>query len=108
MKLIVAVVQDRDTQPLLERLTAAGHRTTRLASSGGFLQLGNVTLMIGTEDSQVDEVVALIKESCRAREHLMAASPVVGGEGQAFTGVPTAVSVGGATVFVMDVDRFEK
>lgn len=108
MKMIVAIVQDRDTASLLERLTAAGHRTTKLASSGGFLQRGNTTVLIGTEDGQVDRVVGLIRETCKAREHLVSASPIPGAEGEAFTGVPTPVTVGGATIFVMDVDRFEK
>jgi uncharacterized protein YaaQ len=108
MKLILAVIQDRDTNDLLKALSAGGHRATRLSSSGGFLRSGNTTLMIGTEDDQVEIVLHIIRRTCKAREELVQAVNPVTAAGEAFIPFPTEVMVGGATVFVVDVERFEK
>lgn len=60
MKLILAVVAQRDAPAVMEVLVAAKLQVTKLASMGGFLKKGNVTLLIGTEDAQVDEALQLI------------------------------------------------
>jgi len=63
MKLILAVVRDIDCEPIIETLVEAGIRATRIASTGGFLRRGNITLMTGVEDDQVQKVIDLMKES---------------------------------------------
>ncbi|HWH68468.1 MAG TPA: cyclic-di-AMP receptor [Candidatus Sulfotelmatobacter sp.] len=108
MKLIVAVIQDRDSVELTKRLTEAGHRSTKLASTGGFLRSGNTTMLIGTDEQLVDEVLAIIRTACKSREEMQPARSPAAATGEAFLPFPVQVVVGGATVFVLDVARFEK
>jgi len=108
MKLIVAVIQDKDSMRLIEALVEKGHRATKLASTGGFLREGNTTLLIGVEEDRLDEVVSLIKKTCRSREQLVTPISPVGGPTDLYVPYPVEVIVGGATIFVLDVERFEK
>ncbi len=64
MKLIIAVVRDIDHDPVSSALTSAGYRVTVIASTGGFLRRGSSTLLIGLEDPQVDDALALVRKSC--------------------------------------------
>lgn len=64
MQLIFAIVRDRDDANVINQLIAHGHRVTRVASTGGFLRRGNVTLLIGTEADQVQAVIDTIREAC--------------------------------------------
>ena len=68
MKLIIAIVRDIDAGPVIEELITHGHRVTRVASTGGFLRRGNVTLLIGTEERQVQPVIDLLQDTCSAPE----------------------------------------
>jgi uncharacterized protein YaaQ len=68
MKLIIAIVRDRDDVAVVDRLVKAGHRVTRVASTGGFLRRGNVTLLIGTEAEQTQAVFDTIQGACSAPE----------------------------------------
>jgi len=108
MKLVLAIVQDKDAGKLIRALVDAGHRATKLASTGGFLKEGNTTLLIGTESSRVPEIVDIIRNTCRAREQLVTPVSPVGGPADSYTVYPVRVLVGGATVFVLDVERFER
>lgn len=107
MKLIVAVVQDKDSMRLVEALVEKGHRSTKLASTGGFLKSGNTTLLIGVEEKNVQPVVDIIKEICHSREQLITPmSPVGSNSIESYVPYPIEVLVGGATVFVLDVEKF--
>jgi uncharacterized protein YaaQ len=64
MKLILAIVRDRDDVNVIGQLIAHGHRVTRVASTGGFLRRGNVTLLIGTDSDQVEPVIDTIRDAC--------------------------------------------
>ncbi|NLL42450.1 MAG: hypothetical protein GX251_03805 [Firmicutes bacterium] len=107
MKLLVTIVQDQDVSSLLEALTEGDFRATKLASTGGFLRTGNTTLLIGVEDERLDSVLNVIKRTCKTREQ-GDPSPTIpfsrGGLGVKLE----KISVGGATVFSVDVERFEK
>ncbi|HHV78599.1 MAG TPA: hypothetical protein GXX40_03130 [Firmicutes bacterium] len=108
MKLIIAVVQDTDAGRLLNALMKDGHRATKLASTGGFLREGNTTFLIGTEDDKVDEVLGIIEKTCRSRTQLVTPATPLGGAPGPYASFPVEVLVGGATVFVLNVERFEK
>ena len=108
MKLVIAVVQGEDAGQTVQALSGAGISVTKLASSGGFLQQGNATLMIGVDNDRVDDAIALIRENCRERSQYMTPMPPVVEPGEFFMPYPVEVQVGGATIFVVDVDRFEK
>ena len=108
MKLVVAVVQGEDARRTSEALTSAGFASTRMTSSGGFLQQGNVTFLIGVEDTRVTEAVEVIRENCRERSRYLTPVPPLAEPGEFFMAFPVEVQVGGATVFVVPVDSFEK
>lgn len=106
MKLLVAIIHDRDQKRTTEALVQAGYKFTKIGSTGGFLREGNVTLLLGVEEDQVDDVLALLGESSRMREQyvnvmLPEATPV-----GAFMTNPVKVEVGGVVAFVIDVERF--
>lgn len=106
MRLVIAVVQDKDSYRLSEKLVKHGFRATKLASTGGFLKAGNTTFLIGVENDKVDDVLALIKENCHTREQTMTPMQPMGNNVDAFVPYPVSVQVGGATVFVIDVEQF--
>ncbi|MBR2569559.1 MAG: cyclic-di-AMP receptor [Paenibacillus sp.] len=107
MKLIVAIVQDKDSNRLSHALVKAEYRATKLASTGGFLRAGNTTFMIGVDDEQVDDVLELIRTNCKVRDQLVTPVTPMSGSTDSYIPLPVEVQVGGATVFVMPVDRFE-
>lgn len=106
MKMIVAVVQDKDSAKLSQALVKNGFRATKLASTGGFLRAGNTTFLIGTEDDQVSAVLDIIKQSCMSRKQMVTPASPLGSAVDSFLPYPVEVQVGGAAVFVLDVEQF--
>jgi uncharacterized protein YaaQ len=108
MKLIIAIVQDDDASDLIDVLTDDGFRVTKLATTGGFLKAGNTTLMMGVDEKDVDKVLGTIEDECKTRDQIITSpSPVAGATG-VYVPYHVEVEVGGATVFVVDVDKFLK
>jgi len=109
-KLILAIVQNEDGSRVLDSLNKAGFYCTRMSTTSGFLRAGNTTFVIGTEEEKVDEAIQLIKNSSQSRKQIIDTSSM--GMNSSMGGVympyPVEVTVGGATIFVVDVDRFEK
>ncbi len=107
MKLVVAIVQDRDADRLLEALTKQGIGVTRVATSGGFLEQGNCTLLVGVEDSKISTVIETCRTICRRRNMFV---PMAAGITDPAYGLHNQieVEVGGATIFTFDVDHFEQ
>ncbi len=108
MKLIMAVVQDKDAPRFLGQLVKKGLKATRLSSTGGFLREGNTTVLMGVEDDQVEAVLEIVRANCRSREQLVTPIASSGGALDAYVPYPVEVVVGGATVFVLGVERCEK
>jgi len=109
MKLIICVVSDnKDAYRLLEELMKKEYRATKLASTGGFLQKGNTTLLIGVEQQQVDDVLQVIGNICRSRKQVVSPIPPLPGPADSFVSCPVEVMAGGATVFVVDVEKSVK
>jgi len=106
MKLVVAIINTDDCTNVLNGLSRQGFGATRLSTTGGFLRAGNTTLLIGTEDEKVDDVIEIISEFSRKRTQMITPSPSFMAEG--FIQGAVEVTVGGATVFVLDVDKFLK
>jgi uncharacterized protein YaaQ len=106
MKLVMAIINSDDAHTVIKNLTKAGFQVTRLATTGGFLMVGNVTIIVGVDEEKVDEAIGIIRNYSKSRTQIVPASSVMGmGISTAF---PLEVTVGGATVFVMDVEKFEK
>ncbi|NLL33738.1 MAG: transcriptional regulator [Clostridiales bacterium] len=106
MKLILAIVSHDDANGVIRALTHDGFSVTKLATTGGFLMAGNTTIILGVEDNRVDEAIDIIKKKSRSRKQ---AIPTITEPGLSFrASMPVEVNVGGATLFVLDIDRFEK
>jgi uncharacterized protein YaaQ len=108
MKLIVAVVHNRDKNKITDNLLRQGFKFTIIGSTGGFLREGNVTMLIGVETDQADHVLGLIGENCKTREQFQNVLPPDAAPIGTFFPTPVKVVVGGAIVFVLDVERFER
>jgi uncharacterized protein YaaQ len=106
MKLIISVVNRDDMYTLSDELVRAGHTSTIISTTGGFLREGNATLLIGVKDSLVRQVIEIIKEACHQRTVLVNAMPPLIDYEEALAFAPIEVQVGGAVVFILNVDRF--
>ncbi len=108
MKLIIAIVHERDKQKVGDALLQAGHKFTNIATTGGFLRDGNCTLLIGADDKDVEDVIDVLRQCCSAREQYVNQPPIdaLGAGGMLMN--PVKVTVGGAIIFVVDVERFER
>ena len=108
VKLVVAIIHNEDAGALVDGLLEKDYRATRLHSSGGFLKQSNATIVLGVEDDSVDDVMAIIAEHCTSRTQVVNPMPPIMEPGEFFMPYPLEVEVGGATVFVLPVDRYER
>lgn len=106
MKLVIAIVNNDDCHAVLNEITRQGLSATKLSTSGGFLRAGNATLMIGVEEERLSELVEIIRKFSSKRTQMV--SPNTPYTGESFLSMPVEVTVGGATVFVLDAEQFYK
>lgn len=104
MKLVIAIVQDSDAGRLAGALGEAGYRSTRLATTGGFLKSGNTTIMVGCEEDEVAGALDVIKAECSERVKKSASSYPMRANKDFFN--MGEIEIGGATVFVLPVESF--
>ena len=93
MKLILAIVQDKDSNLLSSQFIDANIQATKLSTTGGFLKAGNTTFIIGIADDRVDEVLKIINLDATSDSSMA---------------YPVEVQVGGATVFVLPIEAFHR
>ncbi len=105
MKLVIAIVSSDDSRDVLDRLTKAGFRATVISTTGGFLREGNTTLFLGTDDSRLTQAVEILRQVCRRRTQWVSPLPTLEGPGLEMA-EPIEVSVGGAVLFVLNVEQF--
>jgi uncharacterized protein YaaQ len=108
MKLVIAIVHNDDANALSNALRGSHYQTTLISTTGGFLREGNATFLIGVEADRLDDLLAVIKKNCNVRTQLVNPMPPVMEPGELYLAQPVEVQVGGATIFVMDVERFDK
>ncbi len=87
MKLVMAILRKKDCEPVIQALVEEDFRVTRVASTGGFLRQGNVTLLIGTDEEKVESALETIRTNVEDSDRQEQAR---------------------ATVFVLDVAKFEQ
>ncbi|MBX3082009.1 MAG: cyclic-di-AMP receptor [Anaerolineae bacterium] len=107
MQLIIATIQDQDADRVVSNLNEQKFRVTRIGTTGGFLQQGNTTLLIGVEDTEVSLVLDTLRKESQRRTRYMPMATGAAPNGMAMYNY-VEVEVGGATVFVLDVDHFEQ
>jgi uncharacterized protein YaaQ len=107
MKMILAVIQDRDTGPTLDALREREFGVTQIASTGSFWRQGNVTLLIGVSEQRVEEAIGLLRERCHRRQEPQVVPALAGGR---FATVNSYIEaeIGGAVVFVFNIEHFEQ
>jgi len=108
MKLVIAIIHSQDSRALVDALMQGGHRATLVSTTGGFLREGNATVFIGTQEDNLEEVLATIRKNCHTRAQFVNPLPPVMEPGEMYLPNPVEVEVGGATVFVLDVTQFER
>jgi uncharacterized protein YaaQ len=108
MKLIIAIVQDEDASRLISTLMSDGYRVTKLATTGGFLRSGNTTLLVGVEDEKLKNAMSIIEKVCKSRKQIATSPSPISGTTGVYVPYPIEVTVGGATIFVLDVEQFRK
>ena len=108
MKLIIAIVQDEDAARLISNLMNNGFGVTKLATTGGFLRAGNTTLLVGVEDSKFTSCMGVIEKVCKSRKQIATSPSPIAGTTGVYVPYPIEVMVGGATVFVLNVEQFIK
>lgn len=111
MKLVYAIIRDEDCNNVLEHLNKKGYSITKLSTTGGFMRRGNTTLMFCTDDDKVAPAVEIIKETCGPRQQItcnMSSYPMGGGEMDDFMPMAVNAEVGGAVIFAVSVDYFER
>lgn len=106
MKLVYAIVNNDDSHSVASALMKAGFQATKLASTGGFLSAGNTTFLICAENEKIDSIIEVIRKHSRRRKQFVPSATSYGVG--TYTSFPVEVSVGGATIFVTDIERFEK
>ena len=110
MKIIYAIVSSDDGNRVTDVLNEHHYGVTKLATTGGFLKKGNASLMIGTDEDRVEKAIELIRETCGKRQRITCdiPSPNIGSISAGYVMMPVTVELGGATIFVTDVERYEK
>ena len=106
MKMVLAVIDKDDSHDVISNLSKEGYSITRLSTTGGFLRAGNVTILVGVDDEKTQHVIEIIKEYSQSRNQQI--PTVIGNEASYLSPMPVEVAVGGATIFVMNVEQFEK
>ncbi len=107
MKLLFAIVQDEDAGKVMSELNKNGFMVTKLASTGGFLKSGNTTLLMGIDEQYLKDVLAIIETHSKSRKQIVNASNSLSG-GNIMMPITTEITVGGATVFIIDVEVYKK
>lgn len=106
-KLIVVITSNDEADELIRKLVERGYPATKVSSTGGFLRKGNATIFSGVESGDIENVLALIRDECKARTDFVPAQALPFPE-SIYPAEPVQVRVGGAIVFVLPVERFEK
>jgi uncharacterized protein YaaQ len=102
VKLIAAIVQDQDADGLLRALMETGFRATKIQTTGGFLRGSSNLILVGVRDEKVDQALEIIRGRCQSRTQL------VHPDDAPYLTSPLEVRIGGAIVFVWDLERYER
>ena len=108
MKLIMAIIHDEDAFQIMDLLNESGYSVTKLATTGGFLRAGNTTLICGCEDEKAEELIGIIEKKCKARKQITSVNSTHVNTTENYMPYPVEVTVGGATIFVLNIETFKK
>lgn len=106
MKLVLIITSSDDAEKVSKALIKDKFIVTKLATTGGLLLNGNTTLLVGTDDSRVNDLATIVTEHCKSRRQSVPTE--VSDQYSMFASLPVDVQVGGATIFVLDVAKSYK
>jgi len=106
MKLMIVVVNNRDKRAFCDALIQMEQGFTEIGSTGGFLREGNTTLLIGAAEENIERILELVREICQTRERTVNVAPPTLTNLGADVSRPMKILVGGAKVFILDVEEF--
>ena len=106
MKLVLAIINHDDANAVTQALTKKGFTSTKLATTGGFRMAGNVTNLVGVDEEKVQTVIDIIHDQSHSRKQMIPTSTEM--SYGYYPSMPVEVTVGGATIFVLDIERFER
>ena len=107
-KLVMAIIHDDDAFHILDLLNEKGFYVTKLASTGGFLRSGFTTLISGVQEERVPELIEVIEKKCRSRKQITSVNTTHINATEGYVPYPVEVTVGGATIFVLNIEEFKK
>ncbi|MDR1664436.1 MAG: cyclic-di-AMP receptor [Clostridiales bacterium] len=108
MKLVLAIIHDEDAFHIMDLLSEKGFSVTKLASTGGFLRAGNTTLICGVTEERIPELIEIIEKKCKSRKQITSVNATHINANESYVPYPVEVTVGGATIFVLNVEEFKK
>ena len=109
MKLVYAIIRNDNEDDVTSALMQEGFSVTRLSTTGGCLRKGSTTLMIALQDEQLEQCIDIIKQQSGSRQEITVNMPYVSGSSlMNYTTMPMNVEIGGATIMVVPLERFEK
>lgn len=108
VKLAVCIIHNRDKGRVTDELVKSGFKFTVIGSTGGFLREGNTTILIGVEEGEISTLKKVIEQNCQSREQLVNVMPYEAAPPGAFIPSPVKVPVGGAVMFLLDVEQFHR
>ncbi|MCL2664061.1 MAG: cyclic-di-AMP receptor [Defluviitaleaceae bacterium] len=108
MKLVMAIINDEDAFHIMDVLSEKGFYVTKLASTGGFLRSGNTTLICGVNEERIPELVEIIEKKCKSRKQITSINSTHVSANESYVPYPVEVIVGGAAIFVLNVEEFKK
>ncbi|MCL2407330.1 MAG: cyclic-di-AMP receptor [Defluviitaleaceae bacterium] len=107
-KLVMAIIHDDDAFGVMDAMYEKGFRVTKLASTGGFLRSGMTTLLCGTTEEKIPELVGILEKKCKARRSITSVNSQSLGTSESYVPYPVEVTVGGANIFVLNVEEFKQ
>ena len=106
MKLLLAIINNDDAHTVNSNLSKAGYFVTKIASTGGFLMNGNSTFLMGVKDEDIDNAIEIIGKYSKKR---VQQAPIdMSYNSSAYGSFPAEVVVGGATIFLLDVEKYQR
>jgi len=108
MKLVLAVIDDEDAFHVLDALNEKGFYVTKLASTGGFLRSGKTTLISGVQEERIEELIGILEKKCKSRKQITSVNSTHVNATESYVPYPVEISVGGATIFVLNIEEFRK
>jgi len=104
MKMVMAIMPRDEAESVLQALVTADHTATYLETRGGMLRQAQMTLFTAVEEENLDQVLKIVDRTCHSHAVVESTDP---DESLSSAFMPAKPRLGGAVVFVWDIERAE-